>query len=54
MKIVEKYVMSVYLNRSFSLAAKELFISQPALSTSISRHECYRGAIRARLLGEEL
>ena len=39
METSEKYVLSVYNNRSFSLAAKELFISQPALSASISRHE---------------
>ncbi|MBQ8380597.1 MAG: LysR family transcriptional regulator [Clostridia bacterium] len=36
---IEKYVISVYINRSFSLAASELFISQPALSAAIGRHE---------------
>jgi len=36
---IEKYVMSVYVNRSFSLAAGELFISQPALSAAIGRYE---------------
>ena len=39
MELLEKYTYSVYSLGSFSAAAKELFISQPALSSAISRHE---------------
>ena len=39
MELLEKYSYSVYSLGSFSAAAKELFISQPALSSAISRHE---------------
>ena len=39
MQIVEKYVYEVYRNQSFSAAAKQLFVSQPALSAAISRLE---------------
>ena len=34
-----EYVYAVYLNESFSKAAEELYISQPALSTAIKRVE---------------
>ncbi len=39
MDLLEKYSYSVYKLGSFSAAAKDLFISQPALSSAISRHE---------------
>ena len=39
MELLEKYTYSVYSLGSFSAAAKEHFISQPALSSAISRHE---------------
>ncbi len=39
MTILEKYAYAVYSFGSFSSAAKELFISQPALSSSIKRLE---------------
>ena len=39
MKMVEKYVYEVYREQSFSAAAKQLFISQPALSSAVSRLE---------------
>ena len=39
MELLEKYSYTVYQTGSFSAAAKELFISQPALSTAIARHE---------------
>lgn len=39
MELVEKYVYEVYREQSFSGAAKQLFISQPALSAAISRLE---------------
>ena len=39
MELLEKYTYCVYTLGSFSAAAKELFISQPALSAAISRHE---------------
>ncbi|MBE6536993.1 MAG: LysR family transcriptional regulator [Ruminococcaceae bacterium] len=39
MELLEKYSYSVYTLGSFSAAAKELFISQPALSAAIARHE---------------
>lgn len=39
MELLEKYAYSVYTLGSFSSAAKELFISQPALSAAIARHE---------------
>lgn len=39
MELLEKYSYCVYKLGSFSAAAKELFISQPALSSAISRHE---------------
>lgn len=39
MELLEKYTYEVYTLGSFSAAAKELFISQPALSAAISRHE---------------
>lgn len=39
MTLAEQYVYEVYKNRSFSLAAKKLFISQPALSSTIARLE---------------
>ena len=33
------YVYEVYLERSFSAAAKKLFVSQPALSASVKKIE---------------
>ena len=39
MELLEKYTYCVYSLGSFSAAAKELFVSQPALSSAISRHE---------------
>ena len=39
MELLEKYSYCVYTLGSFSAAAKELFISQPALSAAIARHE---------------
>lgn len=39
MELSEKYVRTVSTLGSFSAAAHELFISQPALSAAISRHE---------------
>ena len=43
MELSEKYVYKVYEKRSFSLAASELFVSQPALSSMISRLEASLG-----------
>ena len=39
MESVAKYVYEVYKKGSFTRAAKELYISQPSLSTAISRLE---------------
>jgi len=39
MELLEKYSYTVYQLGSFSSAAKELFITQPALSAAIARHE---------------
>lgn len=39
MELAAKYVYQVYKERSFSKAAKSLYISQPALSAAISRLE---------------
>ena len=39
MQLAEKYVYEVYRAQSFSAAAKQLFISQPALSAAVSRLE---------------
>ena len=39
MELSAKYAYKVYEKKSFSAAAKELFISQPALSAAISRLE---------------
>ena len=39
MNNAEKYVYLVYQKKSFSDAAKELYISQPALSNAIKNHE---------------
>ena len=39
-----KYIYAVYRLRSFSLAAQELLISQPALSRAIKRAEASLGA----------
>ncbi len=39
MTLAEKYVYKVYKTRSFSEAAKQLFISQPALSSTVARLE---------------
>ena len=36
---VEKYIYTVYLTKSFSEASRELYISQPALSSIIKKHE---------------
>ena len=39
MEISAKYVYTVYKEKSFSAAAKALYLSQPALSTAVSKHE---------------
>ncbi len=39
MEQVERYVYRVYKEKSFSAAAKKLYISQPALSAAVSRLE---------------
>lgn len=39
MELAAKYAYQVYKEKSFSLAAKALYVSQPALSASISRLE---------------
>ena len=39
MELLEKYVYTISTLGSFSSAALELFVSQPALSAAISRHE---------------
>lgn len=39
MELSEKYAKRVYERRSFSAAAKELFVSQPALSATVARLE---------------
>ncbi len=39
MNNAEKYVYAIYEKKSFSEAAKELYISQPALSSTIKNHE---------------
>lgn len=39
MEISAKYIYTVYKEKSFSAAAKVLFLSQPALSTAVSKHE---------------
>lgn len=39
MELIQKYIYQVYLDKSFTLAAKTLYVSQPALSAAISRFE---------------
>ena len=39
MELAAKYAYRIYLEKSFSAAAKALFISQPALSSSIAHLE---------------
>ena len=39
MELIQKYIYQVYLDKSFSAAAKTLYISQPALSAAIGRFE---------------
>lgn len=39
MTLAEKYVYEIYKTKSFSTAAKRLFISQPALSATVARLE---------------
>lgn len=39
MEQIAKYIYQVYIDKSFTIAAKNLFISQPALSAAISRRE---------------
>lgn len=39
MEKIKEYIYQVYKEKSFSAAAKSLYISQPALSASISRYE---------------
>ena len=39
MELIQKYIYQVYLDKSFSTAAKTLYVSQPALSSAISRFE---------------
>ena len=43
MEIGDKYIYRVYLKRSFSKAAKELFISQPSLSATVAGREAELG-----------
>ena len=39
MELAAKYVYEVYKEKSFSRAAKSLYVSQPALSSTVSRLE---------------
>lgn len=39
MELIQKYIYQVYKEKSFSSAARTLYISQPALSAAISRFE---------------
>ena len=39
MDLSQQYVYRVYLEKSFTLAANALYVSQPALSAMISKHE---------------
>lgn len=39
MELIQKYIYQVYKERSFSSAARSLYISQPALSAAVSRIE---------------
>lgn len=39
MELIQKYIYRVYKERSFSSAARALYISQPALSAAVSRFE---------------
>ena len=39
MEQIKKYIYQVYKDKSFSAAAKALYVSQPALSASIARYE---------------
>ena len=39
MELFEKYVYKIYEKRSFSAAARSLFVSQPSLSARVSRLE---------------
>ena len=43
LKIGMEYIYEVYRERSFSRAAEKLYVSQPALSTSIQKEELYWG-----------
>ncbi len=43
MRQAEKYVHTIYLKKSFSAAARELYISQPALSTIVKKLESELG-----------
>jgi len=43
MELSAKYAYKVYEKRSFSLAARELFVSQPALSATVARLEAELG-----------
>lgn len=43
MNRAEKYVYKVYQTKSFSVAAKEMYVSQPALSTTIRKLEAKLG-----------
>ena len=39
MNTTEKYIYQVYTEKSFSNAAKTLFVSQPSLSTAVAHKE---------------
>lgn len=39
MELIQKYIYQIYKERSFSSAARALYISQPALSAAVSRFE---------------
>ena len=39
MELAERYAYTVYTKKSFTAAAKELYISQPALSAMITKLE---------------
>ncbi len=39
MELIQKYIYQVYLDKSFSTAARTLYVSQPALSAAIGRFE---------------
>ena len=39
MELAEKYIYAVYEEKSFSKAAKKLYITQSSLSATVKKHE---------------